>query len=341
MRARLSDAAFFYNEDCKISLDTWEDKLKNISFHTGLGSISDKTKHVGNSANKIAGKLKLDSKDKENLKLAAKYSKCDLVSDMVNEFPSLQGIMGEIYASNQKYNKEISQAIREHYLPRFGDDVLPKSQTGKILALADKIYTICALFSIKQAPKGNKDPFALRRQALGVMRILFEDKKDIFANLDLDSLISFGLENIDNLDKSKTDLKLDDIKNLVQEFLFERFKRYTQDTLDKDGFDKSYYDAINATGELSLTKFKDKLNALCKFMTSKSQKDQSLIANLITVNKRIRRILKDDNKSDNTSNNIKNIVKTIEPKYFEKQDKANLEAQLFEISIKKQDRLSF
>ena len=340
MRARLSDAAFFYNEDCKISLDTWEDKLKSISFHTGLGSISDKTKHVSNIANKIASKLKLDSKEKENLKLAAKYSKCDLVSDMVNEFPSLQGIMGEIYASNQKYNKEISQAIREHYLPRFGDDVLPKSQTGKILALADKIYTICALFSINQAPKGNKDPFALRRQALGVMRILYEDKKDVFVNLDLDSLISYGLENIDN----SKDLKLDNLKNLIQEFLFDRFKRYIQDSLDKDGLDKSYYDAINATGELSLTSFKAKLNALCKFMSSKNQKDQNLIANLITVNKRIRRILKDDNKSDNTSNNIKNLVKTIEPKYFEKQDKANLEAQLFDklkLDIKKLDSLSY
>ncbi len=344
MHARLSDAAFFYKKDCKIALDTWEEKLKNISFHAGLGSISDKTKHVSNIADKIASKLKLESKDKENLKLAAKYSKCDLVSDMVQEFPSLQGIMGEIYASNQKYNKEISQAIREHYLPRFGDDVLPKSQTGKILALADKIYTICALFSIKQAPKGNKDPFALRRQAIGLMRILYEDKKDVFANLDLDSLISFGLDSLDNLDNSK-DLKPDNLKNLIQEFLFDRFKRYIQDMLDKDGLDKSYYDAINATGELSLTRFKDKLNALCKFMSSQNQKDQSLIANLITVNKRIRRILKDDNKSDNKSNNnIKNLVKTIEPKYFEKQDKNNLEAQLFDklkADIKKQDSLSY
>ena len=305
MTARLSDAAFFYNKDNQVEFNIWQEKLKIISFHTGLGSVYDKTLRVEKIAINLAQKLELDKSIISNLTTATSLYKCDLVSNMVEEFPKLQGIMGEIYARNKDYPKEVCQAIQEHYLPRFSDDKLPESITGKILAIADKLDTICALFSLNQAPKGNKDPFALRRQALGVIRILYSNN----INISIPDLISICLSNL-NTEKAPKNCP-----TLIQEFIIERLKHFIHAELTKDNLNKNYFEAVLATNTLNLSEFKKKLDALSKFM------QKSDCSDLITVNKRIRKILLDH---DKYSDDINILINNINPDLFEKNSKYEL-----------------
>ena len=309
MTARLSDATFFYEKDKQITFSNWQEKLKHISFQDGLGSIYDKAIRTEKLAVKIANNLKSDNNLISDLKTAASLYKCDLVSDMVEEFPKLQGIMGEIYANNQNYSKNISTAIRESYLPRFAEDKLPESQNGQILSLADKLDTICALFSINQAPKGNKDPFALRRQALGIIRILYANS----INISIPELITNALSNL-NLEKAPHNCA-----NLIQDFIIERLKNFIHDELENKNLNKNYFEAILATNTLILSEFKEKLNALSKFM------EKSDCSDLITVNKRIRRILLDH---DQYSNDINILIDNINPNLFDQ--KSNIELELFD-----------
>jgi len=171
MRARLSDAAFFYEQDKKILLISHIKSLKNVIFKQKLGSVADKVKRLINLSEKIAEKI---HSDKAKARRTAQLCKTDLMTQMVNEFPELQGIMGEYYAKAQGESEEIAQAIREHYLPRFAGDRLPKSAMGCAVALADRFDALNSIFKLGENPSGDKDPFGLRRAALGIIRIIIE-----------------------------------------------------------------------------------------------------------------------------------------------------------------------
>ena len=172
LKARLEDAQFFFNEDRKKSLEAHRDKLKTVVFQEGLGSVYEKTERLVKLVEKISDMLNVSAEDKNFSIRAAKLSKADLVTGMVTEFTELQGIMGREYAKLDGEPAEVCAAIDEHYMPRFAGDNQPKTIAGKILSLADKIDNIVATFSRGLIPTGSQDPFALRRQALGIVNLL-------------------------------------------------------------------------------------------------------------------------------------------------------------------------
>jgi glycyl-tRNA synthetase beta chain len=184
VRPRLADARFFFTQDKKLKLADRLPKLASVVYHNKLGSQGERNARVVETAKRIAVYLKAaevkagrESTFAEliaNAERAAQLSKADLVTDMVGEFPELQGIMGRYYALHDGEDAEVAEAIKEHYQPRFAGDALPQTMTGTVVALADKLETLAGLFSIDQLPTGDKDPFALRRHALGVIRMLIE-----------------------------------------------------------------------------------------------------------------------------------------------------------------------
>ena len=173
LRARLSDAEFFFDEDRKQSLADRLEKLKTVSFQEGLGNMNDKSNRLVQAADMLA--MAINAKvDKEKLERAAMLCKCDLVTGMVIEFTELQGVMGREYAKLDGEAPEVALGIYEHYLPRFAGDELPKTDIGRLVGIADKLDNICATFSRGLAPTGSQDPYALRRQALGIINILLD-----------------------------------------------------------------------------------------------------------------------------------------------------------------------
>ncbi|WP_138159275.1 glycine--tRNA ligase subunit beta [Peptoniphilus catoniae] len=172
--ARLEDAKFFYEEDTSKNLEDYVDALKGVMFQEKLGTMYDKSLRTQKLAVKIGEELEVAEKTIESVKRAAKLMKADLTTKTVQEFTELQGIMGSIYAKNSGEKDIVSQGIYEHYLPRFSGDNLPDSTVGSILALADKIDSICGLFAVGLIPTGSQDPFGLRRQAIGVINIIIK-----------------------------------------------------------------------------------------------------------------------------------------------------------------------
>jgi glycyl-tRNA synthetase beta chain len=175
VRPRLSDAAFFWEQDRKLTLSEHAERLQGMTFQNQLGSYADKARRVAALAQSIGTRIGATQAGS-----AAHLAKADLMTAMVGEFPELQGIMGRYYAQAEGLPQEIALAIEEHYRPRFAGDTIPLTKTGQAVALADKLDTLTGIFAIEQRPTGAKDPFALRRTALGVLRILLE------AGLDLD-----------------------------------------------------------------------------------------------------------------------------------------------------------
>lgn len=187
IRPRLSDAAFFWEVDRKQPLAARIEQLKTVTFQQRLGSVFEKTQRVRNLAVQIAGMLGTSTSAVER---AAELAKCDLLSAMVGEFPELQGLMGKYYALADGESHETAAALEEHYLPRFAGDRLPASSVGRALAIADKLDTIAGIFAIGQKPSGTRDPFGLRRAALGVLRMCLEQQLD----LDLHALIARAVQ---------------------------------------------------------------------------------------------------------------------------------------------------
>ena len=175
VRPRLADAKFFFDQDRKKTLESRLEGLNKVVYHNKLGSQGERNARVVAIAKAIAAQLG-DANLVSKAELAAKLSKADLITDMVGEFPELQGIMGRYYAQHEKLDNDVAYAIEDHYKPRFAGDELPRSQVGVIVALADKLETLVGLFSIGEKPTGDKDPFALRRQALGIIRMQIDAK---------------------------------------------------------------------------------------------------------------------------------------------------------------------
>jgi len=172
LTARLEDALFFYEEDLKIPMTTFLKKLETLNFHAKIGSMTEKMNRVQLLVERIASELNIDAKDVETAKRAAEIYKFDLVTNMVGEFPELQGIMGEIYAKNYGETPEVARAIREHYMPISADAELPSSVPGALLAIADKLDTFLSFTAAGMLPTGSNDPYALRRQVMGLVQIL-------------------------------------------------------------------------------------------------------------------------------------------------------------------------
>ena len=215
IRPRLADAAFFYENDKKTTLKSRRSSLKNIVFQADLGSVYDKTQRVAAIAEYLADKMG----GQPNLaRRAAELSKSDLVTDMVGEFDDLQGDMGRDYALNDGEDKEVAEALFEQYLPRFSGDIVPGTITGAALALADRLDSLMGIFSIGQQPSGSRDPFALRRASLGVLRIILERNLD----LDLVDILSFCNAQL-NVGKSAK-LSGKDLEKQVLTYILERFK---------------------------------------------------------------------------------------------------------------------
>jgi glycyl-tRNA synthetase beta chain len=186
VRPRLADAKFFFDQDRKKKLADRLPQLAKVVYHNKLGSQGERNERVQEIALSIAKLIKpADAPFAADVKLATQLSKADLVTDMVGEFPELQGIMGRYYALNDGLSTNIADAIEDHYKPRFAGDSLPRNPVGMVAALADKLETLAGLFSIGQVPTGDKDPFGLRRHALGVIRMLVDGKLP----LALDSLL--------------------------------------------------------------------------------------------------------------------------------------------------------
>ncbi|WP_226526406.1 glycine--tRNA ligase subunit beta [Metabacillus niabensis] len=172
LRARLSDANFFYQEDQKLKIEDAVQKLDKIVFHEELGTLGEKVTRIVNLSKQLADMVQLQSDEKDNVERAASICKFDLVTHMVYEFPELQGKIGEKYARLSGEKEEVSIAINEHYMPRHAEDAAPGSNVGAIVALADKLDTIVGFFAIGKIPTGSQDPYALRRQASGILQIL-------------------------------------------------------------------------------------------------------------------------------------------------------------------------
>lgn len=216
IRPRLSDAAFFYSTDKQTSLEAKRDKLKTVVFQAKLGTVFDKTERIKSLAHFIAEQLNIDV---NHTTRAAELCKSDLVSHMVYEFPDMQGIAGSHYATHDGESAEVSAAIVEQYQPRFAGDTIPASDVGALIALADRLDTIVGIFGIGQTPTGSKDPFALRRASLGVLRILVEKKYD----LDLRVLITEAANAFSELPKADT------VVDNVLSYMLERFRAWYEE----------------------------------------------------------------------------------------------------------------
>ena len=197
VRARLDDAKFFYEEDLKHPLEYYVDKLDNVVFQESLGTVKQKAERLVKLTAALAADAKLAQADAADAVRAAKLCKADLVTNAVIEFTSVQGVMGSYYAAAAGETPQVAQAIGQHYQPRFAGDALPDTTVGKLVALADKLDTICGLFSVGQGPTGSSDPFALRRSAIGIVNML-EAGVNVSLSAAIDcSLASFAEQGVE------------------------------------------------------------------------------------------------------------------------------------------------
>lgn len=268
LRARLSDAAFFYETDKKCSLESRVERLKSIVFQAKLGTLFDKAQRLSKLAVFIAKEIK------ENVVQAARaalLAKTDLTTEIVGEFPELQGTAAYYYAIHDGEPQAIAEALREQYMPRFSGDVLPKTSLACVLALADRLDTLVGVFGINQQPTGDKDPFALRRAALGILRILIEKKFD----LDLHSLLCLAVDAYDQK------LENPEVVEQVLNFIHERQKPWYQE----QEISVDVLAAVAATGITRPYDFHRRIQAVQKF------KERKEAESLSVANKRVSNIL--------------------------------------------------
>ncbi|OED36796.1 glycine--tRNA ligase subunit beta [Chromatiales bacterium (ex Bugula neritina AB1)] len=298
IRPRLADAMFFWQQDRKKPLQSHIEALKNVVFQTRLGSVYDKTVRVGNLARTIAAQIGADA---AAIRRAAELSKCDLMTEMVGEFPSVQGIMGEYYATLEKEPEAVSRALSEQYLPRNADDHLPATGVGQSLAIADRLDTLVGIFAIGQKPTGVKDPFALRRLALAVLRTLIE--RDL--ELDLEVLLKQAADGLND----KADAG--SVVSEVFDFMLERLRGY----YSAQGVTPQIFEAVASVRPTSPSDFDQRIKAVVAF--SNLPEAQSLAA----ANKRISNILK--------KNKVSSLA-PIDEALFENETERKLHAMVLE-----------
>ncbi|WP_433946101.1 glycine--tRNA ligase subunit beta [Paenibacillus sp. SN-8-1] len=237
LRARLSDAKFFYEEDQKMQIKDALSKLETIVFHEELGTVGDKVRRIRRIADSLSEKLNLETGAAEEVSRTAEICKFDLVTQMVYEFPELQGVMGEDYARKAGEPEVVAKGIFEHYQPRFAGDAVPASMVGAIVSIADKMDTIAGCFSIGIIPTGSQDPYALRRQAAGIVQIVLEHKLPLLLS-DIFAIALDVHEDKGNLKRSVLEIRKD-----LLDFFGLRVKKTLSDTLRYD-----VVDAVIAAG---------------------------------------------------------------------------------------------
>ena len=275
IRARLEDAAFFWDQDRKQPLASRIQQLEAMTFQQQLGSLADKQKRVAAIATSMATTLGIDP---QHVQRAATLSKCDLVTSMVFEFPELQGVMGRYYALHDGEDPEVASALDEQYQPRFAGDTLPSTTAGQLLAIAERTDTLTGIFAIGQTPTGDKDPFGLRRAALGLLRILVEKQID----LDLQVLIEAAAANFPNT------LQAGKSTPALLTFILERLRAYYLEA----GFDVQNFDAVKARKPTRPFDFDQRMHAVQAF------RELPEANSLASANKRIRNILRKAQEAD-------------------------------------------
>jgi glycyl-tRNA synthetase beta chain len=272
IRARLTDAAFFWESDRRVRLADRCDALSDVVYQRGLGSINDKSARVAKLAVTAGSQVGVETPAIEQ---AAALAKCDLLTGMVGEFPELQGVMGRYYAAADGEPGAVAEAIGEQYLPRFAGDALPETVAGQALAIADKLDTIAGIFALGKKPSGNRDPFGLRRSALGIVRIIIERGLD----LDINALVAATVADQPVRDKDEKELS-----ESLYDFITERMRAYYLDR--KTGLTPEMFAAVMAKRPVSLLDFDERLKAVAAFV--KLEPASSLAA----ANKRIGNILR-------------------------------------------------
>lgn len=265
LKARLDDALFFWNEDTKHPLDNMVEKLEHVLFHEKLGSLLDKVKRIEKLALYIGEKSNLSTTD--YITKAAKLCKADLVSNMVYEFPELQGIMGRYYALKSGEKEEVAQAIFEHYLPRFAGDIIPETNTGKILSIAEKIDNMVGCFAIGIKPTGSQDPYGLRRQAIGLVNILLASKLTI----NLPDLLAYAYKTF----TVELTIGMEETVSEVYDFILQRFRGVM---LEQD-ISYDVIDAVLAVPSSNIIELVNKIEVLSNFKNLPDFEDFMVVFN--------------------------------------------------------------
>ena len=276
LTARLSDGRFLYQEDIKKGMDEMNGRLSMLMFRKELGSVADKVKRLEKNAASLIEALNYNE-NKDNILKAIKYMKADLVSNMVYQFPELQGIMGSYFAKEMGLGENISTAIKEQYKPLFANDDIPSNDTGKAIAILDKIDNIVAGFYVGDIPTGSQDPNALRRQALGIINILVKSQK----HLSLKKLIE---ETINSMPKESKNNKSENLINDIFDFFKSRFENDLH-------FSKDSISGVLSTEIDDIYDAYLKISAIDEFR----KKNEELFSNLLLVFKRVKNIIKTSN----------------------------------------------
>ncbi|WP_139674703.1 glycine--tRNA ligase subunit beta [Pseudomonas sp. F16(2018)] len=292
VRPRLTDAEFFFKQDKKQPLESFNERLKNVVFQAQLGTVFEKAERVSKLAAFIAPYI---GGSAANAGRAGLLSKCDLASEMVGEFPEMQGIAGYYYALNDGEPEDVALALNEQYMPRGAGAELPQTLTGAAVAIADKLDTLVGIFGIGMLPTGSKDPYALRRAALGVLRILIEKQLD----LDLNVAVEFAVKQFG------AKVKADGLSEQVLEFIFDRLRARYED----EGIDVSTYLSVRALKPGSALDFDQRVQAVQAFR--KLPEAEALAA----ANKRVSNLL---GKAEGA------IADQVEPKYFDNANEFSL-----------------
>ena len=310
IRPRFADAKFFWDEDLKTPLASHQEALKNVTYQQALGSLWDKSVRVAELARVVANRVEVDAGQATR---AASLAKCDLLTRMVGEFPELQGVMGRYYAQHDKESAEVAHALDSVYQPRFAGDTIAAGKVGQVLAVAERVDTLAGIFAVGLKPSGNKDPFALRRAALGLARTLIEggldlDHKALFAEaLELlpEAALAAGIKpgkdgKVPAFDAGQRRAAL--VAEL-SDFVLERLRGYYAEK----GFTTEQYDAVLAVAPISLVDFDHRLRAVVEF----GRRPEA--ASLASANKRVANILR----KQQEEHGAQSIGSHVDPSHFE------------------------
>ncbi|MCP1372919.1 glycine--tRNA ligase subunit beta [Dyella lutea] len=309
IRPRFADAKFFWDEDLKTPLASYQEALKNVTYQQSLGSLWDKTVRVAELARVIAGRVGVDAGAATR---AASLAKCDLLTRMVGEFPELQGVMGRYYASRQGEPEAVALALDSFYQPRFAGDAIAADAVGRVIAVAERLDTLAGIFAVGLKPSGSKDPFALRRAALGLARTLVEAGLEI----DLDAAFAEALELLPDAalqagvkpagDGSQRQFdagqRRAELRRELLEFVHDRLRGYYAER----GFDGQSFEAVLAVAPASLADFDRRLRALADF----SRRPEA--GSLAAANKRVANLLRKQAEESGAA-----VARAVDPARFE------------------------
>ena len=321
IRPRFADAKFFWDEDLKTPLASYQEQLKSVTYQQALGSLWDKSVRVAELARVTASRVGVDAGAATR---AASLSKCDLLTRMVGEFPELQGVMGRYYASHHGEPAEVAEALDSYYQPRFGGDAIAADRLGQVLAVAERLDTLAGIFAVGMKPSGNKDPFALRRAALGLARTLIEAgleldlRGSLVEALELlpDSALAAGLKPGKDCKPpvlhagERRAILLDEL----YDFVLDRLRGYYAE----QGFDNAQFEAVLAVQPASLADFDRRLRAVAEF----GRRPEA--ASLAAANKRVANILR--KQAEETGAPV--IGRVVDPAHFEADAERELAAAL-------------